>query len=482
MNKLIYFFLILILNAQCKNYNEYQFLPLAWKSDISPFLVVTQSPESLAFSSKDDYNQNQFGLITGSTLKSLAENWGTTKPSGISGKLVILQIQSGTTSSGKYFPTNTSSGVYSYLVEYNSTTQVSTIFGQSRSNGVTTTETMVPQGSIVDTFLKTYGIHPGKDLIILASDTSTSSNLWNSLRAFYALRYWGLDKKNLGVLNGSIEQLSNLGEITTTTSKNTTVKQDNVGIKTLLSDQTILQATMGDVIHNVLGGTSTLEKVSTYPSSGVIFLDARNSSEFSPTSPGQTNGPTGKTCVNGSNCKAAFDGNIKGSVNLPWANLVKDSASNDFRFKSKAEIASSFQAVGVNGNKQVITYCRTAVRAMVTFFATHAILGYPTRVYDGSWIEWSAFAFDENDPQVWSNLRANSPWRTDKTSLTSNLTLATDSGSVSKYTYDTSQNFTKSSNSIIDEDRLYIRGQSSTTSSSSSGGTTSGGGGNACGG
>jgi thiosulfate/3-mercaptopyruvate sulfurtransferase len=477
----IFLFSILFL-MNCKKYGDYQFLPLALKSDISPYLVWTNSAESLAFASNDDYNLNQYGLVTGSTLKLLAENWSTSKPFGITGKLVVLQIQAGTTSSGKYFPTNTNTGVYSYLVEYNSTTQTSTIFGQSRSNGITTTETMVPQGSVVDAFLKTYGIHPGKDLIVLASDTSTSSNLWNSLRAFYALRYWGLDKKNLAVLNGSIDQLSNLGEITTTNTRNTSVNQTNALLKTLLSDNTILQATLGDVIHNVLLGKSTFEKVSTYPSNGVVFLDARASTEFSPSAPGQTNGPSGKTCVNGTSCKTAFDGNIKGSVNLPWGNLVKDSANNDFRFKTKSEISTILQSVGITGNKQVITYCRTAVRAMVTFFATHAIVGYPTRVYDGSWIEWSAFAFDENDPQIWSNLRANSSWRTDKSSLTSNLTLATDSGSVSKYSYDTTQNFSKSSNAIVDEDRLYIRGQSTSSSGSSSGGTTSGGGGNACGG
>ena len=47
-----------------------------------------------------------------------------------------------------------------------------------------------------------------------------------------------------------------------------------------------------------------------------------------------------------------------------------------------------YKSAGVTPDKQVITYCQTAVRAAHTLF-TLRLLGYDkVQNYDGSWAEW----------------------------------------------------------------------------------------------
>ncbi|HKL77906.1 MAG TPA: hypothetical protein VJ985_06020, partial [Gammaproteobacteria bacterium] len=53
------------------------------------------SPADIAQESKDSYDDNTNGLITGSTLETWIDDWSANRPSGISGDLVILQIHDG---------------------------------------------------------------------------------------------------------------------------------------------------------------------------------------------------------------------------------------------------------------------------------------------------------------------------------------------------------------------------------------------------
>lgn len=478
---------------------NYQFLSPALKISLAPFLLRVNSAESLATTSNEDYELNQSGLITARTLSSMASNWQTQKPSGITGKLVVLQIQgSSTTPSQKFVPSNESQGVYSYLVTTPSSALETSLFGQTRNNGLVDTETLVPDGRTADAFLENYGIHPGRDLIVFAMDTETSSNLWNALRGYYALRYWGVNAPNLAVLNGSVDANQSRGELLTTSARNTSVRREFVSLKTLNNDNTILQATIADVQHIVLSGNTTFEKVTPLPASTPVFLDARQPNEFKPSGL-QTPAGTGKSCSSqfNSSCRVPIEGAISGAVNLPWngsntsftdgfVNNGSSSANTiDLRFKTKASISELLRSQGIERNgSQVISYCRTAVRAMVPFFATNAIVGYPSRVYDGSWIEWSQFSTrtNDNDPN-WTNLNSSSPWRTNRSNLTQNLYLNPAPTSIPTINIPTFQAFSRSANSIIDADKAYLRatsGSQNTTTSPSGGGAT-GGGGNACG-
>jgi|JI10StandDraft_1071094.scaffolds.fasta_scaffold19481_2 thiosulfate/3-mercaptopyruvate sulfurtransferase len=486
MNKYLKFIFVfaeialIFLMANCGKPPAYRFIPSLLKLQYKPPVIYkVNTADELAFASEDDYNNNQFGLITGKTLNTFAQNWDTKKPVAVTGKLVVIQVQTSATNSNRYIPANPSKGVYSYLLNYSITDQNS-IFAQTRNDAINSIETMVPEGKVVDAFLSAYGINPAADLIVFAMDTSSSANLWYALRGYYALRYWGIDKRNIAFLNGSIEQNVSLGEIFTVLNRNTEVKQESASIKGLLVDNTILQATLADVIHIVLNGNTSFEKVTSIPTGGILLLDARSATEFNPTNQnGQTLAPLGKSCAAGANCKAPIDGRIKGAVNLEWVNLLRDTASNDFRFKTKSEINSIFKTSGSDGNKQIIVYSRSGLRAMIPLFASISILGNGARVFDGSWIEWSSMAVDNN--QIWSNLIASSPWRTDKATLTDGLTYTSPATMIPIYTLPTTSQFGTNSNKIIDDDKNYIRGVGS-SGGSGGGGSSGGGGGNACGG
>lgn len=77
-------------------------------------------------------------------------------------------------------------------------------------------------------------------------------------------------------------------------------------------------------------------------------------------------------------------GHIPGAVNVPWGQAV----AADGTFKSADELRKVYAAVGVDGSKPIITYCRIGERSSHTWFALKKILGYEVRNYDGSWTEY----------------------------------------------------------------------------------------------
>lgn len=77
-------------------------------------------------------------------------------------------------------------------------------------------------------------------------------------------------------------------------------------------------------------------------------------------------------------------GHIPGAVNVPWGQAV----AADGTFKSAEELKKVYGAVGIDGSKPVITYCRIGERSSHTWFALKKILGYDVRNYDGSWTEY----------------------------------------------------------------------------------------------
>lgn len=77
-------------------------------------------------------------------------------------------------------------------------------------------------------------------------------------------------------------------------------------------------------------------------------------------------------------------GHVPGAVNVPWSQAV----AADGTFKSAEELKKLYGAVGVDGSKPIITYCRIGERSSHTWFALSKILGYEVRNYDGSWTEY----------------------------------------------------------------------------------------------
>src|ERR1700721_55786 len=77
-------------------------------------------------------------------------------------------------------------------------------------------------------------------------------------------------------------------------------------------------------------------------------------------------------------------GHIPGAANIPWA----QAANEDGTFKSADALKQLYGAKGVNGDSEIIAYCRIGERSSHTWFVLKYLLGYDrVKNYDGSWTE-----------------------------------------------------------------------------------------------
>ncbi|MET3927955.1 sulfurtransferase [Devosia sp. 2618] len=96
-------------------------------------------------------------------------------------------------------------------------------------------------------------------------------------------------------------------------------------------------------------------------------------------------------------------GHIPGAVNFPWGGAVNENGT----FKSADELKAAFAAIGIDGSKPIITYCRIGERSSHTWFVLSRILGYEVRNYDGSWTEYGnavGVPIDNPSGTVWGKI------------------------------------------------------------------------------
>jgi thiosulfate/3-mercaptopyruvate sulfurtransferase len=101
---------------------------------------------------------------------------------------------------------------------------------------------------------------------------------------------------------------------------------------------------------------------------GVALLDARSAREFHGEQPDST---------------LPRLGHIPGSTNLDWQALMHEG-----RFRSSEELRALLEAAGAGPTDDVVATCASGYRASVLYFVAR-YLGYRTRMYDGSFAEWS---------------------------------------------------------------------------------------------
>lgn len=77
-------------------------------------------------------------------------------------------------------------------------------------------------------------------------------------------------------------------------------------------------------------------------------------------------------------------GHIPTAQDLPFEELFTDS----LQIRSKGEIGARFRQAGVQPGDTVVAYCHIGQRATAVLLAAR-ILGYPVRLYDGSFQDWS---------------------------------------------------------------------------------------------
>ncbi len=78
-------------------------------------------------------------------------------------------------------------------------------------------------------------------------------------------------------------------------------------------------------------------------------------------------------------------GHIPSSINLPFLNLLDDSA-----FKKETELKQIFSKLEVKNNHKLIFSCGSGITACIVLLAAH-IAGFKNlSLYDGSWSEWGS--------------------------------------------------------------------------------------------
>lgn len=441
--------------------------------------IPVNTPAAIAQESADDYNENVNGLITAATLKRWKDDWINERPAGITGKLVILQVTAGPsdtagTTADDAFTVNTSyikpngTNVFTYL-------SPSSEWIQTRSNGVIETASMVPDGAAMDALLKKYNIDPQNDMIVAAMGTGNTGNAMSQGRIWYALRYWGVDKKNLAILNGGNSWLTaqaqtlpaGLSSADFAATASSAPNNGHASVRDLLVDNTQLQATVGDMLR-ILPASDT-----NVLNDGVFIWDARNTSQYSAgeTSTANTITPVASYMTTFQN-SGSRQGHPWGALQLDFTNML-DSAKG-YAYKTKAELQAyldgnvsgagfidgSYQQVGVGNAYQpgdvIYTYCETTFRAMITGMASTVILGKPTRFYDGAMVEWNSLTAGSVITDATGNaiLPEDSPWRTDVKSFYR----AASSPSLVSQRYITDA-YAKSSSAIIDADKAYKYGE-----------------------
>lgn len=480
--KLKYLTILTFIFAQmigCKGLPEYLFLPQSLKFDLTPFLFRVYSPAELATLSNADYNLNESGLITAAKLSHYLSNWNNNRPAGVPGNLIVFQVQ--TSGGSGRFVFFDGKQTFAYPVP-----NLPELLADVRDDGVLSIDGVVPKGKKISDFFSIYGIDPAIDYIVFAGDTSSLANLSSATFAYYSLLYWGFPKERLAVLNGSIADLTAASSLFTTPSY-TYANSNRVGnIKNLFRDHTVLQLTIGDLIHAIKNGNTNLEEVDPIPAEGFYIIDGRPNASYTGTINSTASGSKYANCTTKTNstfvsntCVVTYEGRIKSSANLVPSDLYDGTT---FQFKSFSQLQTYLSNTGYPTNKQIYIYGEDATKGSLIWFVLHQILGKPTRLYEGGWKQFGALGL--RSPSSGSSPSAISQpasyWRTDIATLSESNTPNADAN-VPNYQLDVSRQFIKNSNKLRTEDKSFLRGTAS-SGSGGGGGAPSGGGGNACGG
>jgi thiosulfate/3-mercaptopyruvate sulfurtransferase len=195
------------------------------------------------------------------------------------------------------------------------------------------------------------GISPDTTIVLYGDN-----NNWFAAWAFWQLQYYGHER--ILIMNGGrkkwLEEKRPLATdklaVTSTTYK---VKAQNAAIRAKRDD-----------VMAILDNRSAAQ-----------LVDVRSVDEFT----GKIIAPPGMTET------AQRGGHIPGAANIPWSQAVNE----DGTFKSADALRQLYSSRGINGDREVIAYCRIGERSSHTWFVLKYLLGIKSvRNYDGSWTEW----------------------------------------------------------------------------------------------
>ncbi len=214
------------------------------------------------------------------------------------------------------------------------------------SNQKTNLPHMLPSKEEWERIISDLGISNSDHVIIY-----DNSDVFSSCRVWYTFLYFGHDPKLVSVLDGGFQKWKN--------EKRQTTKEivSNEKSKYVATENTSLVINKNEVNKNISQKKFQL-------------LDARGEQRFLGLQPEPR--------------KELKSGNIKGSINLPFQNLLKE----DRTFKKKNELIEIFRTKKVSVEKDMAFTCGSGVTACILGLANSIISGKKPVIYDGSWAEY----------------------------------------------------------------------------------------------
>ncbi len=202
------------------------------------------------------------------------------------------------------------------------------------------TRGMVVPKEVIENILGELSLTPESTAVIYDRGDSL-----DAARVFWTLEYYG--HEDVRILNGGWYKWVSDG--------------NPISMKVQVYEETVYKATIKPEL--LATADYILENLE---NPKVIVLDVRTPLEF-----------------NGTEIRSKRGGHIPGSINEEWNNALTPNAT----FKTPHELFEIYQEAGLTIDKEVITSCQTGHRAAHGYF-TMRLLGYKTRLYDGSWEEW----------------------------------------------------------------------------------------------
>ena len=81
-------------------------------------------------------------------------------------------------------------------------------------------------------------------------------------------------------------------------------------------------------------------------------------------------------------------GHVPGAINMPF----KENLEKDGRFKKKENLLKLFKNINKDNSKDIINMCGSGVTACHNFLAMEYCGLKRSRIYVGSWSEWSSYS------------------------------------------------------------------------------------------
>jgi len=214
------------------------------------------------------------------------------------------------------------------------------------SNQKTSLPHMLPSKEDWQIIVSDLGIKNSDHIIVY-----DNSDVFSSCRVWYTFLYFGHDPDLISVLDGNFEKW--LIEKRPVTQKLSSIIKSNY----VANENVSLVINKDQINQNIIDKKFQL-------------IDARGEKRFKGLEPEPR--------------KELRSGNIEGSINLPFKELINE----DRTFKKKDKLTKIFELKKISLEKDMAFTCGSGVTACILGLANSIISGKTPVIYDGSWSEY----------------------------------------------------------------------------------------------